>query len=84
MCFLLAQKKRVWFPDPELSSIRYFDIEEDGIQGRSKRCSPNGKTRQLQGKRRAAGSIGTSLEDESPISAFSTSFTDIHSPCGKG
>jgi hypothetical protein len=84
MCFLLAQKKRVWFPDPELSSIRYFDVEEDDIQGRPKRCSPYAKTRQLQGKRRVAGSSGTSLEDESPISAFLTGSTDIHSPCGKG
>jgi hypothetical protein len=90
MCFLLAQKKRVWFPDPELSSIRYFDTEEGGIQGRRKRCSPSAKTRQLLGKRRvagrchAAGTGDTSLEDECTFSAFSAIFPDIHTPCGKG
>jgi len=32
----------------------------------------------------AAGSSGTSLEDESPVSVFSTCFPDTDSPCGKG
>jgi len=73
-----------------LSSIRYFDTEEDGIQGRPKRCSPYAKTRRLLGKRRgagrfhAAGNSGTSLEDESPTSIFSASLTDIISPYRKG
>ena len=90
MCVLLAQKKWVCFPDREVSSIRYFDTEEGGTQGRRKRCSPYTKTRRLLGKRRgaarccAAGSSGTSLEDESPISVFSNSFPDTDSPCGKG
>jgi hypothetical protein len=90
MRFLLAQKKRVWFPDPAVSRIRYFDSGEGDIQGRPQTRSPYAKTRRLSrmrrvaGKWRAAGSSGTSLEDNSPISVFPTSLPHTESPCGKG
>jgi hypothetical protein len=83
--FLLVQKKRVWFPDPEFSSVLFYDDGQSITKTTRKRCSHHVKRgtqldkRRKAGKYQAAVSADASVQHESPVSALSASL-----PGGKG
>ncbi|KDR08759.1 Telomere-associated protein RIF1 [Zootermopsis nevadensis] len=79
-----SKKKRVWFPDPEVSGTRLFsthDAVDSACTSMSKRRSPHSPTRMLLGRRRkartqcAAVSIDTGIHDKSSDPALSTATT---------
>jgi hypothetical protein len=94
MCiFLLVQKKRVWFPDPEVSGTKLFsafDAVDGSCANINKQRSPRTLTKMLSGMRRkarrqrAAISSDTIIHDESSVSAFSSSMPSATSTCGEG
>jgi hypothetical protein len=87
-CF---QKKRVWFPDPEVSDTLLFhphDTVESGagrVMGRQSPCSQTDVLRNNRRRRRwhASFSSDTDVHDESHVSACSVNLNRMHG-CAKG
>jgi hypothetical protein len=91
-CIFCFQKKRVWFPDPEVSDTLLFyahDTVESAAGRMTGRQSPCSQTYMLPNNRRrrrrwhASFSSDTDVHDESHVSTHSANLNGIYG-CAKG
>jgi hypothetical protein len=87
-CTFCFQKKRVWFPDPEVSDTVFYTRDTKGSSAGSRKCSPCPHSDMLVRSRRrarlrASFNSDTSAHDEGPVSTHSANQTTAYR-CANG